>query len=89
MRGAKDRLVLLVVDALDDVCLLAHSGIGKNRVSSSQIFQVRLKRTDVNRRPVRNILSKAERVGDLLHRVESSELPDAHAHGVARMDETV
>ena len=89
MRGAKDRLVLLVVDALDDVCLLAHSGIGKNRVSSSQIFQVRLKRTDVNRRPVGNILRKAERVGDSLHRIESGELADAYAHGVTRMDKTV
>ncbi len=83
MRGAKDRLALLVVDALDDVCLLARPGIRKNRVSGSEIFQVRLERTDVNRGPVRDLLRKAECVGDILHRVESSELADAHAHGVA------
>ena len=31
----------------------------------------------------------AEVVRDLLHRVESGELPHAHAHGVTRMNETV
>ena len=83
MRCAIDGLVLLVVDAFDDVCLLARPGIRKNRVSGSQIFQVRLERTDVNRRPMRNILRKAQCISDILHRVEPGELADAHAHGVA------
>ena len=89
VRGAINWFVLLIVDALDDVSLLAHSGIGKNRVSGSQIFQVRLERTDVDGGTVRNILSNAEVVRDFLHRIEPGELSDAHAHGVARMNETI
>ena len=89
MRGKINRFVLLIVDALDDVRLLPHTGVGKNRVSGSQIFQVRLKRTDVDRGTVRNILSNTEIVRDLLHCIKSGELSDAHAHGVAGMNETI
>jgi hypothetical protein len=59
-----NRFVLLIVDALDDVRLPAHSGVGKHSVSGSQIFQVALERTDVAGRAVRNVLSNAEVVRD-------------------------
>ena len=89
MRRKINRFVLLIVDALDDVCLLAHSGVGKHSVSGSQIFQIALERTDVAGGPMRNILSNAKIVRDFLHRIKSGELPNAHAHRVARMNETV
>ena|SRR6266516_5423282 len=89
MRGAKNWFVLLVVDALDDVSLLAHTLIWENSVSRSKVSQVGFERTDVSRGTGWNILAEIERDGDLLHRVESGELTDAHTHGVARMDETV
>src|SRR4029453_5251300 len=89
MRGAVNRFVLLVVDALDDVSLLAHAPIWKDCVSRSKVPQVSFERTDVSRRTGWNILTQIERGGDLLHRVESCELPNPHTHGVARMDETV
>src|SRR6266850_6670457 len=89
MRREINRFVLLIVDTLDDVCLLAHSGVGKHTVSGSQIFQVTLERPDVAGGPVRNILSNAEIVRDFLYRVEAGELANAHAHSVARMNETV
>ena len=89
MRGKIYRFVLLIVDSLDDVRLFAHTGIGENSVTGSQIFQVRLERTDVGGGPVWNILSDAKIIRDLLHRIESGELSHSHAHGVARMDKTV
>ena len=76
-------MVLLVIDAFDDVSLFAHAGIWKSRISRSKIFQVRLERTDINRRTVRNILAKTERIRDFLDGVKASELTDANAHGVA------
>src|SRR5581483_1902845 len=89
MCGPVNRFVVRIINSLDNVRLLANSGIGKNRVSCGQIFQVRLKRTDVDRRTVRDVLRYAERVGDFLNRVEPGQLPNAHAHGVARMDQTI
>src|SRR5262249_13518532 len=79
----------LIVDALYDVGLLAHSGVGKRSVSGSEIFQIALERTDEAGRPVRNILSDAKIIRDLLYRIESGELADTHAHGVARMDQAI
>src|SRR6266576_7024015 len=89
MRGEVNRFVPLIVDALDDVCLLAHSGVGKRSVSGSQIFQIALERTDVAGGPVRNVLSNAKIIRDFLYRIESGELANAHAHGIARMDQTI
>ena len=67
MRGAINRFVQLVVDPLNDVSLFAYPRVWKNRVSRSKIFQVCLEGTDVNRRPVRNVLRKPERGRDFLH----------------------
>src|SRR5215470_17820910 len=89
MRGAINRLVVGIINSLDDVSLFAHPGVWKNRVRGSQIFQVRLERTDVDCWTVRNILGNAEGVGDFLNSVKPSELPNAHAHGVARVDQTI
>src|SRR5215469_7271455 len=89
MRREIYRLVLLIVDALDDICLPPYASVGKNSVSGSQIFQIALERTDVASRSARNLLSNAKVVCDFLHRIKSRELPNAHAHGVARMNETV
>src|SRR4029453_5438317 len=89
MRREINRFVLLIVDALDDVCLLAHSGVGKNSVSRSQIPQIALERTNVAGGPVRNVLSNAKIVRNFLHRTEPCELTNAYAHGVAGMNETV
>src|SRR4029453_5914195 len=89
MRREINRFVLLIVDALDDVCLPAHSGVRKHTVSGSQILQITLERTDVTCGPARNILSNAEIIRDFLYRIEAGELANAHAHGVARMNETV
>src|SRR4030095_2168330 len=84
-----NRFVLLIVDALDDVCLSANPSVGKHSVRRSQIFQVALEGTDVAGGPTRNLLSNAKIVCDFLHRIKSRELPNAHAHRVARMYETV
>src|SRR4030095_5096002 len=89
MRRAINRFVIRVINSLDDVSLLAHSRVRKDGVSCGQIFQVRLEGTDVDRRTVRNILGNAKRVGHFLHSVESSELSNADAHGVARADKPV
>src|SRR4029077_11022670 len=53
------------------------------------IFQIALERTDVAGRPARDVLSNAKIIRDLLYRIESGELADAHAHGVARMDQAI
>src|SRR5438477_12806422 len=84
-----NRFVLLIVDALDDVCLPADSVVGKNSVSRSQILQVALERTDVGGGSVRNVLSNAKIVRNFLHRIEPRELANSHAHGVAGVNETV
>jgi hypothetical protein len=89
VRGEVNRFVLLVVDALDDVSLLAHASVWKDGVSRSKVPQVGFERTDVGRRAGWNILTEIECGGDLLHRVGSGELTDPHTHGVARMDEAV
>src|SRR5215831_5440864 len=89
MRREINLFVLLVVDALDDVRLFTYSGVRKNRVSGSQISQVALERTDVAGRPMGNLLSNAKVIRNFLHRIESGELANAHAHGVARMNKTV
>src|SRR6266511_3250623 len=89
MRGEVNRFALLVVDTLDDVSLLAHAPIWKDGVSRSEVPQVGFERTNVSRGTGWNLLTEIKRDGDLLHHVESGELTDAHAHGVARMDETV
>src|ERR1700746_1710216 len=89
MRCEINRFVLLIVDALDDVCLPANTSVWKNSVSGSQIFQVALERADVAGGPVRNVLSNAEIVRDFLYPIEARERANAHAHGVARMNQTV
>src|SRR4029077_6309849 len=89
MRREINRFVLLIVDALDDVRLPAHSGIGKHSVSGSQIFQVALDRTDETGGAVRCLVSNAKIIRNFLYRIESGELANAHAHGVAGMNETV
>ncbi len=38
---------------------------------------------------MRNVLSNAKIIRDFLYRIESGELANSHAHGVARMNETV
>src|SRR5436309_14958815 len=80
---------MLIVNTLHDVRLPARSGVGKYNVSGSQIFQVALERADVAGRPVRYVLSNAKIIRDFLYRIESGELANTHAHGVARMNETV
>src|SRR5204863_3398946 len=89
MRREINRFVSLVVDSLDNVSLLSRAAVRKDGVSSCQIFQVCLERTDVDRGTMRDVLRNSERIGDFLHRVEPGELSNAHTHGVARMDETV
>src|SRR6266481_4189034 len=89
MRRKINWFVPLIVDALYDVCLSAHSGVGKHSVSGSQIFQVALERTDVAGGAVRNVLSNAKVIRDFLYCIESGELANAHAHGVAGMNKTV
>src|SRR5262245_44259093 len=89
MRREINWFVLLIVDALDDICLLPHTGVWKNSISGSQVFQVALERTDVAGRSVGNFLSNAQIVRNFLHRIESGKLPNAHAHSVTRMNETV
>src|SRR5436853_6841511 len=81
--------MLGIVDSLDDVSLLAHTGIRKNRISGGQIFQIGFKRTDVNGRTARNVVAEIERGRDFLHGVKPGKLPNSHAHGVARMNQTV
>src|SRR5437870_11749828 len=85
MRDEMNRFVPLIVDSLNNVTLLAHSGVGKNGIRSSQIFKVRLERADVDRGAMRNAFRNAEVIRDLLHSVQPGELSNAHAHGVARM----
>src|SRR6266481_3258569 len=89
MRRKVNRFVPLIVYALYDACLPAHSGVGKRSISGSQIFQIALERTDVAGGPVRNVLSNAKIIRDFLYRIESGELANAHAHGVARMDQAI
>src|SRR6266536_2196991 len=89
MRREINRFVLLIVNTLDDVRLFAHSGVGKHGVSGSQIFQIALERTDVAGGPMRNVLSNSKIIRDFLYRIESGELANAHAHGVARMDQAI
>ena len=60
MRREINWFVLLVVDTLDDVRLFAHSCVGKNSISRSQISQVALERSDVAGGSVRNFFSNAE-----------------------------
>src|SRR5207244_9516168 len=61
----------------------------KKSIRGGEIFEVRLERADIDRRAMRNVLRNTEIVGDLLHRVEPCELPDAYAHGIARMDQSI
>src|SRR6476619_5070548 len=89
MRGEVNRFVPLIVDSLDDVCLLAHPGVWKQGVSGSHIFQIALERTDVAGWPVRNVLSNAKIIRDFLYRIESGVLTNAHTHGVSRMNQTI
>src|SRR5438045_9372563 len=48
-----------------------------------------LTRTDVAAAALRNVLSSAKSVRNFVHRIESGELANAYAHGVAGMNETV
>src|SRR6478735_8605429 len=89
MCGEVNRFVPLIVDALYDVCLPADSGVGTYSVSGSQIFEIALERTDVAGGPMRNVLSNAKIMRVFLYRIESGELANAHAHGIARMDEAI
>src|SRR5258705_397387 len=70
MRGPINWFVVRIINPFDDVRLLAHSRIWKNRVRSSQIFQVSLKRTDVDGWTMRNILGNAEGVRDFFHSIQ-------------------
>ena len=78
-----NRVMLLIIDAFDDVSLLAYPGIGKSRVSGGKVFQICLKRADINGGSARNILGKTERGCNFLHGVKPGELTHANAHGVA------
>ena len=89
MRRAINRIVLLIVDALDDVSLLAHAGVRKNGIGGGKILQVGFERADVNGGAARNIFAEVERGRDFLHGIEAGELADAHAHGVARMNQAI
>ena len=81
--------MLGVVDPLDDVGLFAHTGVRKNGVSGSQIFQIGFERTDVNRRAARNVVAEIQRGRNFLDGIEAGKLPNANAHRVARMNQTV
>src|SRR5262245_60177086 len=89
MRSKIDGFVLLIVNPLDDVCLLAHSAVRKNSVSGSQIFQVALEGADVAGGAMGNVLSNTKTVRDFLYRIEPRELADPHAHSVPGMNKTV
>src|SRR5262249_19714018 len=89
MRGAINRFVVRIIDPLDNVSLLAHSGVWKNRIGSGEIFQVRFERTDVDGRAVRNVLGNAKRVGGFMNTIKTRELPTARANGVGRVDQTI
>src|SRR5437868_11971404 len=81
--------MLGIVDPFDDVSLPPDTGVRKNRVSGGQIFEIRFERTDVNGRTARSVVGQIQGGRDFLDGVESRELADANAHGVARMDQTV
>src|SRR4051812_46708055 len=89
MGRAVDRNMIGIVDALDDVRLLPNPGVWKNGVSSREIFQIALERTDVNRGTVWNVLRQPEVKRELLDVIQMRELAHAHTHGVARMNEPV
>src|SRR4051812_29722364 len=82
-------MMIRIVDALDDVALLANARVGKNRVGRGQVLQVTLERADVDRSAVRDVCAETERGRGLLGVVESGELTDAHAHGIPRMDQPI
>ena len=58
MGGTINRVVILIVNALDDIGLFAHAGVGKGGISSREIFQVRFKRADVDGGPVWNLVAR-------------------------------
>ena len=89
MRRAINRFVILIVDPLDDVSLLSHPAVWKNAVSRGKIFQVGFERTDVGRRPARNIFPRPSVVATFCTSSSSGEFADPHAHRVARMDQSV
>src|SRR5437879_7949263 len=80
---------MLIVVALDDIRLLAHPGVWKNRIRGRQSPEVGFERADVNRGAVRNIFAEIECGSDFLDGIEAGELTDPHAHGVAGMNQSV
>src|SRR5439155_22109380 len=89
MSGPINRLVFLIVNPLDDVSLLANPAVRKNGVRGSETFEVRLERTNINGRTARNVFAEVESGRDFLHRIKAGELADSHAHGIARIDQTI
>ena len=83
MRRAVDRVVILVVDPLDDVSLLSDPGVWENAVGRSEILQVGFKRTDEGSRAARDVFPQSKRRRDLLHVIDSRDFSDPHAHRVA------
>ena len=58
MGGTINRVVILIVNPLDNIGLFAHTGVGKGGISSGQIFQVRFKRANVDGGPMRNLVAE-------------------------------
>ena len=89
VRRAINRVVIGVVDPLDDVGLFPDPGVRENRVGRGEILQIGLERANVNRRPVRNVFSEPERRRDFRHVIEPGDFADADAHRVARMNQSI
>src|ERR1700738_3358430 len=89
MRGAINRIVFLIVDPFDDVSLFAHTGVWENGVGGRERLEVGFERTDIDGGPAGNVFAEIKGGCDFLDIVETGELSDAHAHGVARLNESV
>ena len=83
MGGPVNGVVILVVNSLDDVSLFSDTRIWKNCVGCREILQIRLERTNEDRRSVRNIFSETDRSRNLLHIIDSRNFTHPHTHRIA------
>ena len=86
MSGPINRVVILIVNALNDIRLFAQTGVRKGGISSSEIFQVRFKRADVDGGAAWNFVAQIQGRCDFLHLIDSGELSNTHTHCVAGMN---
>src|SRR5262249_38810403 len=87
-RRVIDRLAGGIVDALDDVALPAHSGVGEDGVSGGQFRHIRFEGAEVDGRKARHV-ADAGRGGDAGDFVQARPFADAHADRIARLNQTL